>query len=41
MAAPFPLDPLDLVDPLDPLECSKNVVFLVRVLILGLGGDPA
>ena len=38
LAAPFPLDP---VDPLDPLECSKNVVFIVRVVILGLDGALA
>ena len=38
LAAPFPPDP---VDPPDPVECSKNGVFVVRVVILGLGGALA
>ena len=38
VAAPFPLYPLD---PLDPLMNSKNVVFIVRVVILGLDGALA
>ena len=44
LVAPFPvdpLDPLDPVDPVDPPECSKNGVFVVRVVILGLDGAPA
>ena len=41
MVAPFPEDPLDPVDPPDPDECSKNGVFVVRVVIFGLGGAPA
>ena len=35
LAAPFPDDPLD------PEMNSKNVVFIVRVIILGLDGAPA
>ena len=34
-------DPEDPLDPLDPLVSSKNVVFIVRVVILGLGGALA
>ena len=41
LAAPFPDDPLDLAfppDPPDPTASSKSVVFIGRVVILGLGG---
>ena len=41
LAAPFPEDPPDPVDPPDPLANSKNAVFIVRVVILGLDGAPA
>ena len=46
-AAPFPDDPVDPADPpdpadpVDPLENSKNGVFIVRVVILGLDGALA
>ena len=43
-AAPFPedpLDPLDPADPADPPASSKNAVFIVRVVILGLDGALA
>ena len=42
LAAPFPLDPADPADqavPLDPAPNSKNTVFIVRVVILGLDGS--
>ena len=38
LAAPFPEDPLD---PVDPAASSKNAVFIVRVVILGLDGALA
>ena len=38
LAAPFPLDP---ADPADPAASSKNAVFIVRVVILGLDGALA
>ena len=41
LAAPFPDDPLDPVDPADPLASSKNGVFIVRVVNLGLDGALA
>ena len=44
MAAQFPedpLDPADPVDPVDPAASSKNAVFIVRVVILGLDGALA
>ena len=39
-----PVDPADLVDLADPLHAavnSKNVVFIVKVIIFGLGGALA
>ena len=41
LAAPFPEDPPDPADPADPAANSKNAVFIVRVVILGLDGAPA
>ena len=41
LAAPFPEDPADPVDPADPAASSKNAVFIVRVVILGLDGALA
>ena len=41
LAAPFPEDPADPPDPVDPAASSKNAVFIVRVVILGLDGAPA
>ncbi len=44
LAAPFPeypADPADPADPPDPAASSKNAVFIVRVVILGLDGAPA
>ena len=41
LAAPFPEDPEDPPDPPDPRANSKNAVFIVRVVILGLDGAPA
>ena len=41
LAAPFPEDPPDPVDPADPPVSSKSAVFIVRVVILGLGGALA
>ena len=38
LAAPFPEDP---ADPADPAASSKNAVFIVRVVILGLDGALA
>ena len=38
LAAPFPDDP---ADPADPAASSKNAVFIVRVVILGLDGALA
>ena len=38
LAAPFPEDP---ADPADPAANSKNAVFIVRVVILGLDGALA
>ena len=38
LAAPFPPDP---ADPADPAASSKNAVFIVRVVILGLDGALA
>ena len=38
LAAPFPEDP---PDPADPAANSKNVVLIVKVDILGLGGASA
>ena len=41
LAAPFPEDPPDPADPADPAASSKNAVFIVRVVILGLDGALA
>ena len=41
LVAPFPKDPVDPADPLDPEVNSKNAVFIVRVVILGLDGALA
>ena len=41
LAAPFPADPADPLDPVDPVVSSKNAVFIVRVVILGLDGALA
>ena len=41
LAAPFPPDPPDPADPADPAASSKNAVFIVRVVILGLDGALA
>ena len=47
LAAPFPADPPDPpdppdpADPADPAASSKNAVFIVRVVILGLDGALA
>ena len=41
LLTPDPEDPVDPLDPVDPRMSSKSGVFVLRVVILGLGGALA